>query len=544
MPGLERRDALLTYVCVAVALAHAAWYGHVTSDDAFISLRYARNLAEGYGLVFNPGGERVEGFSNPAFTLVCALLLRLGIAPLFAAKLVGLLGGAAAVWLAARLAVAMCPGVSAGATAALLLAASAFSAVWMVAGLETMPHAALVALATLVTGFEAASGRVRWSPFSFLAVAASRPEGALLAAAAACTQLIVARRGGPHVVARWTLAFAVPAAALIAARYAYFGALVANTFGAKVFFGSETLASGIGYLIDFAIDGGIWVTLPAVAGAILSTRKGDSPLFPAGEKSGAVALVAMAVVGAQLAFIVLVGGDAMLAYRFVMPVYPLLAAFAAVALGALASRTGTRARATVAVAVAIVSMVHQAAALERSPRRFWLAHDRPGFVHLFDSTLAGTWLEGHMECARFIRKRAEPDDVLVVTEAGVLPFATGLETVDLLGLNDRAIAVLWQKSAAAIREARQTGLPPLRQWPFDVADRALRGGPRWVVLDGHIDEATGTFVPRLDIGRWVMSHLQFVEYREVFRATIYDGAATGLGWDRVELVFERRVATP
>lgn len=34
-------------------------------DDAMISMRYARNFANGNGLVWNPGGERVEGFSNP-----------------------------------------------------------------------------------------------------------------------------------------------------------------------------------------------------------------------------------------------------------------------------------------------------------------------------------------------------------------------------------------------------------------------------------------------------------------------------------------------
>lgn len=34
-------------------------------DDAMISMQYARNLAHGDGLVWNAGGERVEGFSNP-----------------------------------------------------------------------------------------------------------------------------------------------------------------------------------------------------------------------------------------------------------------------------------------------------------------------------------------------------------------------------------------------------------------------------------------------------------------------------------------------
>ncbi|EMO73712.1 hypothetical protein LEP1GSC127_0037 [Leptospira kirschneri str. 200801925] len=33
------------------------------SDDAFISLRYAKNFAEGKGLVFNEG-EFVEGYTN------------------------------------------------------------------------------------------------------------------------------------------------------------------------------------------------------------------------------------------------------------------------------------------------------------------------------------------------------------------------------------------------------------------------------------------------------------------------------------------------
>ncbi len=38
-------------------------------DDAMISMRYAKNLAKGFGLVWNPGGGRVEGYSNFLWTL-------------------------------------------------------------------------------------------------------------------------------------------------------------------------------------------------------------------------------------------------------------------------------------------------------------------------------------------------------------------------------------------------------------------------------------------------------------------------------------------
>ena len=37
----------------------------------------------------------------------------------------------------------------------------------------------------------------------------------------------------------------------------------------------------------------------------------------------------------------------------------------------------------------------------------------------------------------------------------------------------------------------------------------------------------------------MMSNLAFGAYREVFRARVYDGRATGLGRDRVDVVFRR-----
>ena len=42
------------------------------NDDALISLRYAWNLAHGHGLVWNTG-ERVEGFTNPLWTVYAAI---------------------------------------------------------------------------------------------------------------------------------------------------------------------------------------------------------------------------------------------------------------------------------------------------------------------------------------------------------------------------------------------------------------------------------------------------------------------------------------
>ncbi|MBC8330487.1 MAG: hypothetical protein H8E28_00750, partial [Anaerolineae bacterium] len=41
----------------------------VLFDDAMISMRYAKNLAQGYGAVWNPGEAPVEGYTNPLWVL-------------------------------------------------------------------------------------------------------------------------------------------------------------------------------------------------------------------------------------------------------------------------------------------------------------------------------------------------------------------------------------------------------------------------------------------------------------------------------------------
>ena len=88
-------------VSLGVALALFAWLVarfDFLIDDAFISFRYARNLVEGQGLVYNPG-ERIEGYSNFLWVLVEAALLAGGLPILMGTKVLGLCSGVAAVLL-------------------------------------------------------------------------------------------------------------------------------------------------------------------------------------------------------------------------------------------------------------------------------------------------------------------------------------------------------------------------------------------------------------------------------------------------------------
>src|SRR5664280_286755 len=72
----------------SIALLHAFQFRFVSIDDAYITYRYAENIARGLGYVFNPG-ERVEGTSTFLFTLLLAIAGYLRLNVELAARCVG-----------------------------------------------------------------------------------------------------------------------------------------------------------------------------------------------------------------------------------------------------------------------------------------------------------------------------------------------------------------------------------------------------------------------------------------------------------------------
>jgi arabinofuranosyltransferase len=275
-------------------------------DDAYISFRYARNLVEGQGLVFNPG-ERVEGFTNLSWTLLIAAALRLGLQAEPAAHLLGLLCGAASLlltWMLAR--VDLPPGRAhpclAGAAPWLVLCTVAFP-LWSVSGMETPLFAATVAWALL--GY--LRGRMLWCTIALAAATLTRPEGAL----AAAVLLGAFALRGKAVSGRTALpaaAYALFLLALTAFRLVYYGAPLPNTFYAKV--GGIPLDDGLVYAADFLVDGAIFLLVPALVSTVYR---------PAHRATGALIL-------AFIFYCVAIGGDTFWDSRMLVVALPPLAA--------------------------------------------------------------------------------------------------------------------------------------------------------------------------------------------------------------------------
>jgi len=78
----SRRWLLLAVALLAAFLAVCFLRDvfHNISDDALITYRYARNISEGHGFVYNQG-ERVLGTTTPFYTVLVALAMEAGIPP-------------------------------------------------------------------------------------------------------------------------------------------------------------------------------------------------------------------------------------------------------------------------------------------------------------------------------------------------------------------------------------------------------------------------------------------------------------------------------
>ncbi len=295
-------------------LLHARAYDFL-ADDTFITLRYARNLLEGHGLTYNPG-ERVEGYTSVLWVLLVAALGGIGMDLVVASRLLSLgsaLGVLVVVTLLARR--LMADERWAAAVPALLVAASAPFACWTLAGMEA-PAFALGLSASLLVWLRADGHprRLLVAGALFGATALIRPEGVLVGVVLCAFEAL---RPGPRRGRRgaWlAAAFLAVVLVQLAWRVQYYGDWLPNTYHAKVGSGSAALVTrGVTYLGDFARDqGGLVVyLLPLVAAFWRRDRAWWS---------------VAAVLLAQAAAVVYVGGDGLPMYRFVVPLVPLWAA--------------------------------------------------------------------------------------------------------------------------------------------------------------------------------------------------------------------------
>ena len=239
---LAARVVLIAVPLVILGI-HAGLYGDWIVDDAAISFAYARNLADGHGLVPQPGADPVEGYSNPLWVLVAAGLLGVGVFdPIWVPKLVSIvllaIGFGALIESVRR----FTPFPAAvPITACIFLAAHPPIVAWAVSGLENGLYLclllALFGACLRARASEQGVGSALLAGVLAGAVALTRPEGVLFLAIFPLSIAIVGRASHQERLRRqvgaYTIAALVPLAVYLIVRVIYFGSLVPNTYIAK-----------------------------------------------------------------------------------------------------------------------------------------------------------------------------------------------------------------------------------------------------------------------------------------------------------------------
>jgi hypothetical protein len=466
--------ALAVAALVAHTLAFARLQGPLLIDDAYISFQYARRLAEGEGLVFNPG-ERVEGYTNFAWVVLMAAAAEAGLELPVVARAANValgvvLTSCALAFLARRAARPAAAVLLAGGW----LAADGSLARWSQDGMETVLFALAVFAGAAATARAIERGSGAAAPaLAFALATLVRPEALLLFAAATGWRWLVDRRRPGALRDALTSVVIYGAAVLphLAWRWTYYGDLLPNTFYAKVGGGGGDAASGALYVGRFFVEQRWAFLLFAVASCLLARR-------PRLARWQALFYVVGAV---HLLYVVLVGGDWMGPGRFAVPVLaPIYLATAELAAGALMPRAGSPARrAAAALGAATVLAAHAVAT----------ARVEASFVRR-ERAIA----ESRMAVARWLRANAAPGDTLLTNEIGQLAWVSRLRTDDVYGLTDRHIARLERASDA--------GKPGHQKYDLEYS---LSRRPTWIVVPGL----------GADLASWQRRVPAFSQYRAV-----------------------------
>jgi arabinofuranosyltransferase len=402
---------------VAVCLAWALKLDFL-ADDAFITFRYARNLARGEGLVYNPG-ERVEGYTNFLEVVILAGLHRLGADLVKAGRALGLVSAAAAVlltWAVARRTLARETALAL--VAAALVAVDPYFAAWAGAGLETTLFAALLMASTLcLLSPPLTRGTFLVCSAVALLLAWTRPEGvALYGVLAVCAAAAGAGGVSQRVGVLWPgLALFVGVGAVyFLARWTYFGDLLPNTFYAKSAFTPNHFRRGLEYLKGFGSNGFVLWSLPlCAAGGWTACSRRIWTLV-------ALPLVAVGIAVAE-------GGDGLPMYRFLVPAVPLLAV-----LLALGCETASLQLRRVPGLVLGLSMAAVVCLFSFYPRQ---DEQLQRFLDQRDHEIP-TW----SATGRALRAAFPPETTVAVVPIGAVGYYSDLRVIDMLGLTDRTIA--------------------------------------------------------------------------------------------------------
>lgn len=405
-------------IILIILLLHISYFNFDhTIDDAYISFRYAKNLIQGYGLVYNPG-EQVEGYTNLLWVLLVAPFIFLGQDPGYISNIFSIIFACFIVLITFSIAKRLI-GTMGAFAAALFLVFNASFIIWITGGLETTLFGFLLILSIFLFFKE----KFLLSGLVFGLSYLTRPEGLLFAFIAAC--FLLAKRN-----IKGALLFLFPFLSIFFShflfRFFYYHELLPNTFYAKVVPSNLQYQQGISYTKWFFITNfGIFSIFLFVF------------LFNCIKESWVLYLLVSASFFSF--YITFVGGDSFPCFRFYAPVIPffslLIGASFKESLYVLKKKGKILCGLPIIVFILLLHYTASSRAKESNQNR--------DYIPLYEKVE-----KQREEIGMWFLKNLPKDTKIALGCAGIIPYWTDFYTIDILGLNDKHIAK--QRSSGGI----------------------------------------------------------------------------------------------
>ena len=410
-------------IFIGLTLHYAIAIGPNVLDDAYIFFRYADNCSSGHGLVYNPG-EPVEGYTSFLWVMILTFGAKLGLPLVLCGQMLGILFGLLTLWMVYRISEFLFPEHPwLNLLPVLILASNRTFTVWAVECLETKLFSFLLVSAVFVWvryPFEDTS-RSKFPLIGLILglLILTRPEGFLFASIIlAITAWLQSSRSF------WINAatFGAIAAGHSIFRFLYYGTLVPNTFTAKVTGFQPEM--GLRYILTLLEQNYlVWLSLFLVAGIVSIFMEKDHRII----KSYS-ALVTILI----LAYLFYIGGD-YFEFRFLDMILPFMAILMLAGILTLTRCIPGQSlrRAFMASAATFWIVLNALPVLMPFQGETWLTtpEQEKRYTHVF--LTAGQWLKQNMA----------PGESLAIRPAGAIAYITQAPCLDLLGLNDRKIAL-------------------------------------------------------------------------------------------------------
>lgn len=400
-------------------------------DDAYISYRYGKNLMEGKGLVYNQG-EYVEGYTNFLWTVITSPFTQIKDidVSIFSSSL-GLMFSILNILLLAAIAKQFNGGTHIYYKYLILLpplfmAIDDSIAFWAIGGME-FPVYTLFILGIVYNYFKLneKSSHLYYLIIFLMLCTLTRPEGNMIVVITLIHMFLFRKSilKFKKVFLGIIIWYAIFCTVYYGFKFLYYGQLIPNTFYAKgvtdlqmnIVLGTKYLAMCIGtriYIFIFIL------------------------FIPFKKAFGEFKLsYLLSFVFIYIVYLVMVGGDWMIANRFFVPILPMLYILSVVGFINVISKIGiyyndiVKSQKFAKISSAVLAILLFVSTLSLLEYKQLIIKDNNARYEL-QWSMFGKWL----------KLNADPNTVIAVGPAGKIPYYSELYTIDMWGLNNDYIA--------------------------------------------------------------------------------------------------------